>query len=292
MPLHGVSLAYTFDSNAPTRKQSQHFEIVGDRAIWERGWKAVARHPKGTDFDADQWELYHLDRDFAEFHDLAAEQPDRLHKLIDLWWSEAGKYGVLPLDDRDWERVTEHFKMNPRTRYEYLGNMARIDRLAAPDITDRSYVVTATFDSDEDTEGVILAWGSLFGGFVIYVNDGQLSYEYVYSESLKHTMCVGFPQRAGKRTIQLNFERTASYAGRASLTIDGAAAGVVDIPRTWPIHGTTAGLNCGLDAGAPVSDAYERSFPFTGRCLRLTVQLENDLDRDSTDAYRAVLKEQ
>jgi arylsulfatase len=292
MPLHGISMAYTFDSDVPTRKEIQHFEIIGDRAIWERGWKAVARHPKGTDFDADQWELYHLDSDFAELNDLSAEQPDRLRKLIDLWWSEAGKYGVLPLDDRDWERVQERLKMNPRTRYEYLGNMARIDRLSAPDISDRSYVVTATFDSDEDTKGIILAWGSLFGGFVIYVDDAQLRYEYVYSESLKHTMSVAFPRRAGKRTIELKFERTAMHAGRASLTVDGAAAGAVDIPRTWPTHGTTAGLNCGHDAGAPVSDAYERPFRFTGRSLRVAIEIEGEPNRDPGAAYRAVLKEQ
>ena len=292
MPLHGISLAYTFESDVPTRKEIQHFELIGDRAIWERGWKAVARHPKGADFDADQWELYHLDRDFAELNDLSAEQPDRLRRLVDLWWSEAGKYGVLPLDDRNWERAADRLKMNPKTRYEYLGNMARIDRLSAPDISDRSYVVTATFDSYEDTKGVILAWGSLFAGFVIYVDDGQLCYEYVYSESLKHTMSVAFPQRAGKRTIQLAFERTATHAGRASLTVDGAAADAVDIPRTWPTHGTTAGLSCGQDAGTLVSDAYERPFPFTGRCLRVTIELESDLNRNSCGVYRAVLKEQ
>ncbi len=72
MPLHGTSMAYTFEADVPTRKEIQHFEMLGDRAIWHRGWKAVARHPKGTDFDADQWELYHLDDDFAELNDLAA----------------------------------------------------------------------------------------------------------------------------------------------------------------------------------------------------------------------------
>ena len=96
MPLHGISLAYTFESDSPTRKEVQHFELIGDRAIWQRGWKAVTQHPKGADFDADQWELYHLDLDFAELNDLAAEQPERLRKLVELWWSEAGKYGVLP----------------------------------------------------------------------------------------------------------------------------------------------------------------------------------------------------
>ena len=165
-----------------TRKDTQYFELVGDRAIWQRGWKAVTRHPKGSDFDADRWELYHVDQDFAELTDLASAQPDKLRRLIELWWSEAGKYTVLPLDDRDWERAAERLKMNPTTRYEYMADMARIDRLSAPDISDRAYTVTASFEADRDRQGVILAWGSLFGGFVIYLKDGRLCYEYVFSE--------------------------------------------------------------------------------------------------------------
>jgi arylsulfatase A-like enzyme len=292
MPLHGISMAYTFDADVPTRKEIQHFEMLGDRAIWHRGWKAVARHPKGTDFDADQWELYHLEDDFAELNDLAEEQPDRLRKMIELWWSEAGKYGVLPLDDRDWERAAERLRMNPETHYEYLGDMARIDRLSAPDISDRSYMVTANFDATEDIEGVILAWGSRFGGFVLFIKNGQLCYEYVYSESLKHTLAVDFPQHPGKRVIQLKFERAGTHSGRASLVVDGAAAGALDVPRTWPTHGTTAGLNCGRDAGAPVSDAYDRPFRFSGRSLRVTVELESEASHNPGPAYLAVLGEQ
>ncbi len=77
MPLHGISMAYTFDGDEPTRKETQYFELIGDRAIWQRGWKAVTRHPKGSDFDADRWELYHVDRDFAELNDLASDQPEQ-----------------------------------------------------------------------------------------------------------------------------------------------------------------------------------------------------------------------
>jgi arylsulfatase A-like enzyme len=292
MPLHGISMAYTFDGDEPTRKDTQYFELVGDRAIWQRGWKAVTRHPKDSDFDADRWELYHVDQDFAELNDLASAQPDKLRKLIELWWSEAGKYNVLPLDDRDWERAAERLKMNPTTRYEYMADMARIDRLSAPDISDRAYTVTASFEADRDAHGVILAWGSLFGGFVIYLKDGRLCYEYVFSESMKHALNVDFPHRPGRRLIQLKLERTSSQVYRASLNVDGTLAGAIDIPRTWPTHGTTAGLTCGHDAGAPVSDAYERPFPFTGRHLRVTIELESGRAGSSGAAYRAVLKEQ
>lgn len=292
IPVHGTSLAYTFEGDGPTRKRSQYFELVGDRAMWASGWKAVARHQKGADFSADPWRLYHLDRDFAELNDLSAEHPDTLHKLINLWWSEAREYGVLPLDDRDWERTADHLKMSTRTRYEYFGAMARTDRLSVPDIGDRSYMITATFESDGDVEGIILAWGSLFGGFVLYIDGGRLCYEYVYSDALKHTMSAPLPQQPGKRSIELAFGRTGVRTGRARLAIDGTAAAAVDIPLTWPVHGTTAGLNCGHNPGAPVSDAYERPFPFTGQCLRVVMELDRAVDHDGGSAYRAVIKEQ
>jgi arylsulfatase len=292
LPIHGTSLAYSFDSDEPTRKEAQHFELIGDRAIWQRGWKAVTQHPKGTDFDADKWELYHLDQDFAELNDLAEKEPERLRKLVELWWSEAGKHDVLPLDDRDWERAAERLKMNSTTRYEYFADMARVDRMSAPDISDRSYTVTAAFDADANTEGVILAWGSLFGGIALYVKDAQLTYEYVYSEARKHTLSAPLPQRSGARTVQMKFERTGPQAGRASLSVDGVNAGVTDIPRTWPTHGTTAGLTCGRDAGAPVSDAYERPFAFTGGNLRLTVELDIEPVARLDEAYRAAVREQ
>jgi arylsulfatase len=292
LPLHGISMAYTFEADGPTRKETQYFEMLGDRAIWQRGWKAVTRHPEGTDFDADQWELYHLDEDFAELNDLATREPERLRKLIELWWSEAGKYNVLPLDDREWQRAAQRLKMNPRTHYEYLGDMARIDRLSAPDISERSYLITADFEAGENVEGVILAWGSRFGGFVLYVKDGELHYEYVYSDALNHALAVAFPQRPGKRAVQLKFERRNPLANRASLFVDGSAAGAIDIPRTWPTHGTTAGLNCGQDAGAPVSDGYQRPFRFTGRSLRVRVELEPAQSHNPDAAFGAVLREQ
>jgi arylsulfatase len=293
MAMHGTSMLYTFaDPDAPTRKQSQYFEILGDRAIWQHGWKAVARHPKGSDFDADRWELYHVDEDFAELNDLAEREPARLRHLVDLWWAEAGKYGVLPLDDRDWERAALRLAMNPRTRYEYRAGMARIDRLSAPDITDRTYRIVARFAARSKVEGVIVAWGSRFGGFTIYIKEGRVHYEYVYSESLRHTMNAPLPRLQGAVEIRLAFERIGRNAGRATLSCGDAELCSVDVPKTWPTHGITAGLNCGQDCGAAVSDAYAPPFGFTGEDLQVTIELENDGERDPEGRYKSALKEQ
>lgn len=293
LPIHGVSMAYTFDSDAPTKKEIQHFELLGDRAIWYRGWKAVTHHSKGADFEADRWELYHLDTDFAEIEDLAGQHPAKLREMVELWWSEAGKYSVLPLDDRDWERAAERLRMNRQTRYEFLADMARVDRLSAPDISNRSYVIRAEFEqASPGASGVLLAWGSRFAGFVLYIKDNALCYEYVYSESLTHKLRVPFRKPDGKVVIELKFNHADGQGARAALSVDGEIAGVVDIPRTWPTHGTTAGLNCGQDAGAPVSDGYERPFRFTGRSLRVTVELDGRTTDAPRAAYQTVLREQ
>jgi arylsulfatase A-like enzyme len=294
LPMHGTGMSYTFDQPAaPTRKQLQYFEILGDRAIWQQGWKAVARHPKGADFQADRWELYHLDQDFAESNDVAQSNPDKLRQLVDLWWAEAAAYSVLPLDDRDWERAALRLAMNPRTRYQYYADMARTDRLSAPDITDRSYAVIARFNAaSADTEGVIVAWGSRFGGFALYLEDHAVRYEYVYSEAVRYAIRAPLPQRTGRVEIRVEFARSGRNAGCATLRIDDAIAGTVDIPKTWPTHGITAGLNCGQDGGSSVGADYDAPFRFTGEDLQVTIELESDGERDPKGRYNAALQEQ
>jgi arylsulfatase len=222
------------------------------------------------------------------------EHPAKLKEMVDLWWEEAHKYGVLPLDDRDWERAAERLKMNPIAHYELHGDMARIDRLTAPDITDRSYRIKATFEGAHlsSLEGVILAWGSHFGGFVLFIKDDQLCYEYIYSESVTHSLKVDFRTTSDKTSIELRFKRQGKNAGAASLHVDGAELGMVAIPATWPTHGTTAGLNCGRDAGAPVSFSYQAPFCFNGTSLRAFIDLDMDGGTEPGALYAAILSEQ
>jgi arylsulfatase len=294
LPLHGVSMAYTFvEPRAPTRKESQIFELLGDRAIWHQGWKAVAHHTKGNDFERDTWELYRLDRDFSETHDLSGEEPDKLRELVDLWWKQAADCAILPLDDRDWERAAERLKMMPTLAYEFYGGMSRIDRLTSPDISDRSYRISASFEVPAGgVEGVVLAWGSHFGGFVLYLLDGQACYEYVYSESVSYRIHAEWRPAPGPARLELLVRRTGRNAVTASLSTNGRELGMVAIPKTWPTHGTTAGLNCGLDAGAPVSYAYTAPFHFTGTDLRVNVQLAADSASEPASLFDTVMREQ
>ncbi len=294
MPIHGTSMAYTFDApDAPPRKQSQYFELLGDRGIWHRGWKAVAKHERGAEFDRDRWELYHLDDDFSECRDLADQQPEKLREMIERWWAEAGQYGVLPLDDREYERVAASVVARARKVSTYYPGMARVDRFSAPNITDRSYTITAEIEIPEGgAEGVLLASGSRFGGYALYVRQGRLVHDYAYSERERATLTADTPLPTGPSTVRYAFKKTGPRRGTGTLSIDGRSVGSAEVPKTWPTFALTGGLWCGRAGGSPIGEAYEPPFPFSGIIHRVVVELEDDGKPDAVGEYQAALAEE
>jgi hypothetical protein len=293
MPIHGTSLAYTFEQpDAPTRKEVQYYEMLGSRAIWHRGWKAVAHHRTGTDFDLDQWELYHLDDDYAEEHDLAAEQPDRLRQMVDRWWAEAGQYNVLPLDDRDVGALRGAGRPGVRTQFTYYPGMARVERQSSPNITNRSYTIAADVTiPGGGAEGVLLAAGNRFGGYTLFVKDDRLVYEYNFGE-IRYVIRSDAEVTAGSHAYRFEFTKTGRHQGRGQLLIDGTIVGEGDLPQTWPFMAAQAGLHCGRDDGSPVSEQYVVPFAFTGTLHRVTVDLADDQQRDPAVEQRAALAEE
>ena len=294
LPIHGVSFAYSFDApDEPTRKVTQHYETLGDRALWHRGWKAVARHDKGADFEGDRWELYHTDEDFAECHDVAEMYPGPLRELIDRWWAEAAANQVLPLDDREYERAAESMRARARSRYVFYPGMARIERLNAPEITDRSWSLAADVEIPAaGAEGVVLASGTRLAGYILYLQRDDCVWEYVYSQNVRHVIRSATTLPVGRVELRYVFTRTGPHRGHGALFVDGKRVGTAEIPKTWPVHGTTGGLYCGRDGGAPVSDAYTPPFTFTGTIHRVVVELEADGDADRINVARHVLREE
>lgn len=280
--MHGVPMTYSFTAaDAPTQRDVQHYEILGDRAIWNKGLKAVARHVKGKDFDSDRWELYETDADFAETRDLAAERPDELKRMVDLWWSEAERYGVLPLDDREWERAAERMRMNPRSRYVFHQDMARIDRLLAPDVTGRDFAITVEMvEATCADHGTLLAWGSRFGGLSLHLEDGKFCTIYRYSESESYPFEADLPE-GPIDSVSFMFTRDGDGPqGTARLFCNGTEIAKGPIAKTWPTHGLTAGLTCGVDAGTPVVDDRPGGFRFTGRIRRVVLNTEDGQSND------------
>ena len=293
LPIHGVSMAYALDDPAaPTQKRVQYFEMLGDRGIWADGWKAVTRHKKGTPFEEDRWELYHVARDFSESVDLAREQPEKLRELIDLWWAEAGRYDVLPLDDRDRERTAASLRATSRTLYVYRAGMARIDRLSAPNVSNRSYRIRADLDVPEGgCEGVLLAAGGRFGGYALFVQNGRLVHEYNCGDARRLVLESPGALPAGRHSVGFEFRKTGSLRGTGTLLIDDTPVATLEMEGMWPLLPNATGVHCGRDDGSPVSERYACPNTFTGKLAQVTVAVDDDQEVDYLKEYHAALSD-
>lgn len=275
LPLHGTSLAYTFDEPlAPTCRGPQYFELMGNRGIWADGWKAVTRHFEGDDFGDDAWELYCLDNDFSESLDLAARHPEKLQELVDLWWTEAERNQVLPLDDRNLSRIGLTYWGPSRKRWRYEQGMNRVSGYAAPAVANRSYRIRADVELSAEDQGVLLAVGGRAGGYVLFVQDGCLVHEYVGPGTRSFLRSTPLPP--GRRELRFVFRKTGHCAGIGMLVCDGQTIGSMEMANMWPSSPTGGGVTCGYDEGSPVSDAYARPFAFTGVIHDLVVEALED----------------
>lgn len=275
LPVQGTSFAYTFDDpDAPTTKRVQYYETLGDRAIWSDGWKAVARHAPGSNYEDDVWELYHAARDFSETNNLAGEYPERLAELTALWRAEAERYDVLPLED-DTLTLYRNAVPPPRATYVFYPGMTRLDRLSAPDIyTYHSRFAATVRIDDERANGVIVAAGDSSCGYEWYLKRGYLHFGYVYTRNEIHAGRSSRRVPAGPHVLGLTIAKTGEDSGIATLSIDGNNVGDVSLPKMWPIYAANAGVRCGENRHAPVTRDYERPFVFEQTLTRVVVDVD------------------
>ena len=233
LPVSGTSMAYTLDdATAPTRKHVQYFEMMGHRGIYNDGWKAVTRHDFGSSFDDDRWELYHLPTDRSECHDLAAEQPERVAEMIDLWWAEAESQGVLPLDDRTIELFGARFRENsphrPDRHYTYFPPMTPLPAQTAPALGGRSWDMAATIERAIGQAGVLYATGTENSGFSLFVDDEHLVFDYnCFGDH--HVVRSDRPVPSGASVVGVRVRRT-GRGGVATVVVDGVECGSVELP--------------------------------------------------------------
>ncbi len=300
-PIHGVSMWYTTGNEAaPGEKIVQYYEMLGSRALYYRGWKAVSKHRPlsgAGNFDRDEWELFYLPDDPNEVNDLAAVHPEIVRDLVDRWWVEAGRYGVLPLDDRGFERWRDP---RPTTRlqtetYAFHQNGQPIFERAAPDCKNRDFTISArvTPAADLATEGVILSHGNRYGGYVLYVSGGALHFVYNYCGEAEYHAEAACDFDAVV-DVAAEFRKTGEHRGVLTLRIGGVETGTTEIPRTiprlLPIHGN---LSCGADRGGmSVSQRYTAPFPFTGTLDDVEVRLGPQGAIEHDKVFEAMVSEQ
>jgi arylsulfatase len=287
-PIHGCSFADTLSvPEAPDRHLVQYYEMFGCRALYHDGWKAVTYHPvqdTSKGFEEDRWELYHVAVDPSECHDLAAEQPDRLHRLIDRWWEEARAYGVLPLDNRPFSELVfdRPRPVPPRSRYVYYPGAASVPEMVAVNVRNRDHLIRATVEIPEAApgaaplEGVLVAQGSGLGGWTLYLADGRPAYAHNFVSLEEHHVQAAQTVPPGRHDVAFRFERTGEHRGVGHLLVDGAEVARLDIPRftLTRFSLTGAGLTCGFSDGVPVTRRYGAPFPFTGLLEEVVIEVD------------------
>jgi arylsulfatase len=308
-PIDGISLVYTFDkanANAPQRHTTQYFELVGNRAIYKDGWIAsttplrlpwqtAGAAPSPNDF---KWELYHVDDDASQAHNLAATNPDKLKEMQAAFDVEAKKYQVYPLDSSFASRADPAIRPSlsrGRTVFEYFPGMIRIPEGSAPDFKNRSFALGAQIDVPKGgAEGVLATMGGNFGGWSFFVMNNTPEFAYAWSNQAKDKYRIKAPAKLtpGRHTLRASFKYDGGGLGKGGLLtlfVDGkpVASGRVDhtVISRFSLDET---FDIGEDTGTPAVLDYEAKMPFafTGTLEKLTVVIEPD---KLTDAERKKL---
>ncbi len=283
MPIEGESFAASLsDAGAAARTKPQYFEMFGHRGLWKQGWKAVAFHPPGQDFEADQWELFHLDEDFAETRDLAARHPQKLAELVADWWVQAEASHVLPLDDRFGPRFAENALRNQggRKQFVFYPAMGHLPTDLSPDVRSRSYQIEAHVRIPQaGAQGVLMAHGDATCGYSLYMRDGRLCHTINVGGTLA-TVTSETEVPTGDRVLGVHLQQQAD--GRTfTLTLDGQPFGQLKTVLGFANFISWSGLDIGRDRSSPVAD-YSAPFAFTGQIKRVEVTMDPDqiLDGD------------
>jgi arylsulfatase A-like enzyme len=301
-PVEGVSMGYTLASpGAADRRRTQYFEMCGNRGIYHEGWMAVTRHgtpwemipPAGKRFEDDVWELYDLDNDWSQAHDLADVHPDRLRRLRDLFLIEAAKHQVFPLDNRVTERENPTVAgrldlLGARRSVTYRGGMRRFTEETTPNVKNRSHSVTADVDVADAVTGVVVAQGGRFGGWSLYCTGGRPCYVYNYLGLELYTVRGAEALAPGRREIRMEFSYDGGGVGRGGdvvLLVDGTRVGSGRVEQTIPYYFSfDETLDVGADLSTPVTDDYPAlDNEFTGVVHTVRIDLGEDVSTGSAE---------
>jgi arylsulfatase A-like enzyme len=292
-PLQGASMAYSFDeADAADRHDIQYFEMFCNRGIYHQGWTAVTRHstpwvfgPELPAFDDDVWELYGP-QDWTQAHDLATENPAKLHELQRLFLLEASKYNVFPLDDRRVERFNADLAGRPqliRGRSQLLfGGMGRLSENSVVVVKNKSHSVTAQLIvPDGNAQGVIVAQGGAFGGWSLYATEGRPAYCYNLFGLQRFKVYGEEPIPAGEHQVRAEFAYDGgglAKGGTVTLYVDGGKVGEGRVEGTVPmLFSADETTDVGSDGGTPVSDDYgPKDSAFSGRIRWVQIDLGVD----------------
>ncbi|MGD8485285.1 MAG: arylsulfatase [Chloroflexota bacterium] len=298
-PMDGTSFVYTLDdAGAGEQHVVQYFENYGSRAIYKDGWWACAKldklpwdlskptlqrfGPDNYDPEQDVWQLYYLPDDFAQAHDLAGEQPEKLAEMVELFWQEAERNNVLPLLGGFAAFFGILPPMPTETRFRFAGDVQNVPVTLTPHIQGRSYAIEADLEVPEGgAEGVIVANADFIGGYALWVDEQgylQHTYQFLGIETYKQTSSEPLP--TGDVSVKMLFEADEpkpGAGGNVTLWINGEQVGEGRLPQTVAMLYTTyAAMDIGRDNGGVVDLDYEDRAPyaFTGTVKQVVFDLK------------------
>jgi hypothetical protein len=296
MPLHGKSMAPTFDdAAAPEHRETQYFEMFVNRGIYHKGWTAVTRHSipwKPTEmpaYDDDVWELYAPD-DWSQAHDLSGDHPDKLRELQRLFLIEATRYNVLPLDDRRFERFNSDIAGRPKlirgSSQLLFGGMGRLSENSVLVVKNKSHAVSAQIEVPEGGgEGVLIAQGGAYGGWSLYLHEGRPAYCYNFFGLQRFKVYGEQPVPPGAHQVRMEFAYDGGGLGKGgdvTLYVDGDKVGEGRAEHTQPvIFSADETTDLGRDSATPVSDDHGYENAFDGRLHWVQIDVDEaaeDLD--------------
>jgi arylsulfatase A-like enzyme len=288
-PIEGVSMVYSFDDpKAVSTRRTQYFEMFANRAIYNDGWVAATTPPlppwgsgKTIPIDDYKWELYDITKDFSQANNLAAKEPQKLREMQELFWIEAARHNVLPLDNSKLERMNVDNRPSltrGRALFTYYPGMTRIPEGSAPSILNKSFKIGAELTIPATgAEGVLVTQGGRFNGWGLYVLAGKPVFHYNTVGVFRYTVAGPDQLSPGNHTIVLDFTYDGGGLGKpgtAKLLVDGQQVAEGRIERTIPFRiSADETLDIGEDTGTPVSEDYHVPFRFTGDLKKLTIQL-------------------
>jgi arylsulfatase A-like enzyme len=288
-PIEGVSMVYSFDDpKAASTRRTQYFEMFANRAIYNDGWVAATTPPlapwasgKTIPVDDYKWELYDITKDFSQANNLAAKEPQKLREMQELFWIEAARHNVLPLDNSKLERMNVDNRPSltrGRGLFTYYPGMTRIPEGSAPSILNKSFKIGAELTIPAaGAEGVLVTQGGRFNGWGLYVLAGKPVFHYNTVGVFRYTVAAPDQLSAGNHTIVLDFTYDGGGLGKpgtAKLLVDGKQVAEGRIERTIAFRiSADETLDIGEDTGTPVSEDYHVPFRFTGDLKKLSIQL-------------------
>ncbi len=306
-PLSGVSMVSSFNNaNEPTKKKVQYYEMLGTRGIWKDGWMATAVHgPLPSDighFDQDKWELYHTDVDRSQSTDLAAKYPKKVEEMKKLWMDEAKKNKVLPLNDLRIDEFVkyEYFAKPPADgKYIYFPNTSEVAEAQAAPTTGRSFKFFSDVTLKKGNEGVIVAQGSRFGGYSLFIKDNKIHFVYNFlgippEQELSYTMPADGRHTIGVEFIKDKMSEKLETLGTMKLYIDGKEVSKAPFRTIFHRYSLSGeGLCIGYDSGDPVSKQYGFKYPFKGGEIHKVVfDISNDAYIDLEKQFEVKMKTQ